>query len=160
MTRSDLSDGPVERFSVNGSVAAGSVVLGLVFGLIGLSMLAVSKASPGDRVFGCVLIGVALWFTYRGVRTGKVVVSGDEVTTRSFLRTRRYRVDALAGVEVRVGQTGPNGFRRQYLVLRRTDGGQVAFKDLNCRPARPGEPQTVVERAAEAIQKALDTPHG
>jgi hypothetical protein len=159
MAESQSGGEKASRFSVNATVALASIVAGLVFGLIGLSMVTVQKASTGDRIFGCVLIAFAAWFAYRGVTGGKVVVTHDGVTTRSFLRTRHYPADSLSGAEVRVGQTGPNGFGRQYLVLRRADGGQVAFKELNCRPVGDSEGETVVEQAAEAIQAALGTAH-
>jgi hypothetical protein len=144
-----------ERFGVNRSVAVGAVVFASVCGLIGLSMMTVHTSPVGGRIFGAVMVVFAVWFGFRGVTGGRVTVSATSVTTRSFLRTHRYQPGKLAGARVGIGQTGPSGFGRQYLVLTLTDGSEVAFRELNCRPAPNGEVATVVERAVSAIGQAL-----
>ena len=106
------------------------------------------------RYMGDVRI-VAAWFTYRGVRSGTVVLSDDAVTTHGFLRTRRYLLPDLSGADVRIGQTGPSGFGREYLVILRADGTEAPFKELNSPPAHDGNPTTVVQRAAAAIRGAV-----
>ena len=45
-----------------------------------------------------------------------------------------------------------NGFGREYLILRRSDGTSTAFMELNSKPSGS---LTAVQRAAQAINGAL-----
>ncbi len=160
MAESDHGGGRATRFSVDATIALGSAAFGLLIGLIGLSMATAQQASTGDRVPGLLAVSFAVWFAYRGATAGKVTVGDQMVTTRSFLRTRHYRASELASAEVRIGRTGPNGFGRQYLVLRRVDGSDVAFRGLNCKPVCDGQTPTVVEQCVAAISSALEDDPG
>jgi hypothetical protein len=126
--------------------------MGIFFALLGLAQLADGRpVAAGSRIFGGCLLAAGVWFAWRGYRSATVIVERGRVVTRSFLRSSSYRTADLVGADVEVGQTGFNGFGREYLVLELADGSRRAFKELNARPTHPPEESTVVRRAAEAI---------
>lgn len=147
MTVTDLTP---ERFD-NRVAQVVAALFGGLFVLIGLSGF-VASASPGTAAV-YLLFGV--YTVVRGLRSSLVIVDGSGVTTRSMVRTRRYALSELSGVEVAVGRTGFAGFGREHLVLHRADGQDVAFKELNCPPPKPPDESSVVRRAAASINERL-----
>lgn len=122
---------------------------GGLFVVLGLAGLA---ASSGTAVI-YLLFGV---FTIaRGLRSSSVIVDELGVTTRSMVRTRRYRYSELRGVEVAVGPTGFASSSREHLVFQRVDGQDVAFKELNCTPKHSPEATSIVRCAAVCIGERL-----
>jgi len=148
----------VERFGTsrgearfeNGAARIAGACFGAVVAFIGLGGLA-----SGEFGAAAILAG-GLFFSYRALRSATVVLSSSDVELRGFARTRRLRLKDLAAAEVAIGQTGMNGFGREYLVLHRHDGAKAAFKELNAKPS-PTE-STVVHKAARAINDALREP--
>jgi len=128
-----------------------AALFGGLFVLIGLSGF-VASASPGIAAV-YPLFGV--YTIVRGLRSSLVIVDGSGVTTRSMVRTRRYPLSELRGVEVAVGRTGFAGFGREHLVFHRADGEDVAFKELNCRPPKPPQATSVVRDAAACVNERL-----
>lgn len=147
MTVTDLTP---QRFD-NRVAQVVAALFGGLFVLIGLSGF-VASASPGTAAV-YLLFGV--YTVFRGLRSSLVVVDGSGVTTRSMVRTRRYALSELRGVEVAVGRTGLAGFGREHLVLHRADGQDVAFKELNCPPPKAPATSSVVRRAAASINERL-----
>ncbi len=147
-------DDPVVRRFDNRVAQITGAAFGALIALLGLAGL----AEPSSRGTGAIYLSFGLYTLVRGLRSACVVVRGSGVTTRSMLRTRRYAFSELRGVEVAVGRTGFNGFGREFLVLHLSDGRDVAFKELNCKPSKePGE-ASVVTRASACIAERL-SPH-
>jgi hypothetical protein len=121
----------------------------ILIAVIGLAMLTDASA----RVSGIIFFVLGACFTVRAMRSSSVILRDDEVETRSILRTRRYALSELEGVDVAVGRTGLNGFGREHLVLHRQDGTRVVFKDMNAKPSTAHD--TNVRRAAKAITDSL-----
>ncbi len=135
------------------------LMAGGVFALLGLSGIMASSVSTGDRVFGAVfLLPVGIWFGYRGWRSSVVTVTADRLVLCSFLRTRRLPLDQVSRASVGVGNTGPTGWGRQYLVVEMRDGSEVVLKELNAKPRRRPGPPTVVERCVAAINEVVSPP--
>lgn len=109
--------------------------------------------SQGATIEGLVWVLVGFVFAYRGLRSATVLVTPTEVELRGFARTRHVTIGELSQVVVAIGRTGMNGFGREYLVLHRSDGTQLAFKELNAKPTKTAD--TVVQRAARAIGEAM-----
>lgn len=147
MTMTDLTP---QRFD-NRVAQVVAALFGGLFVLIGLSGF-VASASPGTATV-YLLFGV--YTIVRGLRSSLVVVDGSSVTTRSMVRTRRYPLPELRGVEVAVGRTGLAGFGREHLVFHRADGQDIAFKELNCPPPKAPDTSSVVRRAAASINERL-----
>lgn len=122
-----------------------------LIGIIGISMV----AHPSDRWAGLVFTALGAAFAVRSWRSSCVVADDSGATTRSIVRTRRYPYAELRGVEVAVGQTGLNGFDRQYLVFHRVNGQDVAFKEFNSRRPKDPDRSSVVEQATEFINGHL-----
>ena len=142
---------PTARF-----VGAGAA---LVFALLGLALAFSPEEGLGSQLFGVALGLGAIWFAWRSARSATVVVSpAAGVTTRSVFRTRRYPAAALASARVGVGNSGPNGWGRQYLVLVLGDGSQFGFTELNARAPRHRSVSTVVERCVVAINEVVSPP--
>jgi hypothetical protein len=125
-------------------VAAG---FGGLIALVGLAM-----AAAGD-IAGVGFLAFGGYTVFRGLRTSNVTVDDDSVLTRSMVRTRRFPFAELARVEVAVGQTGMNGFGREYLVFHRLEGAPFAFKELNAKHVPGG--YSVVVQAARAIDAGI-----
>ena len=117
-----------------------------------IALIGLGGASRGE-VTGLGYLAFGGFTVFRGLRSSSVSVDSDAVLTRSILRTRRFPVSKLAGVEVAVGRTGMNGFGREHLVLSRIDGPPFAFKELNAKPS--ATELTEVRRAAAAIDAAI-----
>jgi hypothetical protein len=92
-------------------------------------------------------LGVAALLAYRALSSSAVVVDHWGIETHSMMRTHRYAFTDLNRVEVAVGRTGMTGFDREYLLIHRRDGRDIAFKALNCRRSK-GDAVSVVARAA------------
>jgi hypothetical protein len=92
-------------------------------------------------------------FTFRALVSATVVVKLSTLDLQGFARTRHLRLDSLAFATVEIGTTGMNGHGREYLVLHRTDGSIVRFKELNAKPSR--DRATVVQHAADAVNHAI-----
>lgn len=85
-----------------------------------------------------------------------MVVTGTAVELRGLLRTRRVLLSDLSHAEVGIGRVGVVGYRRQVVVLKRGDGTEVVFKELN-RASSQATP-TTVESAVAAVNRALAPP--
>lgn len=129
-------------------------IAGAVFGAL---IVVIGMAGLAESSFGtaAVYLVFGAYTVVRGLRSSRVVVDGSGVTTRSMVRTRRYPFSELRGVEVAVGRTGFAGFGREHLVFHRADGQDVAFRELNCRPAKPPDTTSIVRRAAARINERL-----
>lgn len=138
----------LERFDNRQAQIAGGVAAA-VFALIGLGGLA------AGHLEGLIWLLFGAFSIVWALRSSCVVVDATSVVTRSMVRTRRYPLSELRGVEVVVGRTGFTGFGREYLVVHRADGQDVAFKELNCRPPMEPDGTSVVRRAAAAINGRL-----
>jgi hypothetical protein len=141
-------DDVARRFDNRQAQVVGAVCFGL-FGLIGVAGLV------SGRLEGLIWLSVGVVLAVRGLRSSCVVVDGSGVVTRSIVRARRSGFSELRAVEVAVGRTGMNGFGREYLVLHRADGQDVAFKELNCRPPKDPGRDSVVRDAASCINGRL-----
>jgi hypothetical protein len=139
-----------ERFD-NRVAQVVAALFGGVVVVIGLSGLLAGASIGAATVY--LLVGVCT--IVRGLRSSRVIVDESAVTTRSMVRTRRFRLQELRGVEVAVGPTGFAGFGREHLVFHRADGDDVAFKELNCRPPEAPGTSSVVRRAAACINERL-----
>jgi hypothetical protein len=106
--------------------------------------------SSGD-VFGWVYLIVGALAVVRSMRSSSVVLGPHVVETRSIMRTRRFPLSDLTGVEVAIGRTGMNSGEREYLIFERSDGPRFSFKELN---AKPGE-DSIVQLAEAAISERL-----
>lgn len=149
MVVSHRPDPVVQRFE-NGAAQKVLAAFSALVAVIGLAEL----ADPALRGTGAFFFVGGVFFTVRALRSSSVVVDESGVSTRSIVRTRRYELSELRGVDVAVGRTGFNGFGREHLVLHRADGQDVAFKELNCRPPK-GDASSVVRRAAACINERL-----
>jgi hypothetical protein len=145
---------PPVRFSVRAAQIP-AAAFGTLIALLGLAGLTDTAEPAGSRIFGALTMIFGIWFVYRGVRSAAVLVTAETVTTRSFLRTRRYQTAQLTDAEVGVGQTGPTGFGREFLLLHLADGSTVRFKELNNRPSKVSGRPTVVQQAVAAIRDAI-----
>lgn len=114
--------------------------------------------SDGGRAAGLVMLISSALLVRRCFRSSDVLVDDVTVTTRSFLSTRRHALRDLKGVAVVRGRTGLNGGGREYLVLHRSDGSTVPFRELNSRPSDQQDRPSVVEQAAAAIRRRLPLP--
>jgi hypothetical protein len=128
--------------------------LSAIVALIGLGML----ASPGVRVPGAILVVFWSFIAIRALRTSCVVVRADEVETRSLLRARRHRFADLRRVEVGLRRTGLNGSSREYLIFQAADGRQFAFMEMNSKPPKGPDEESVIRRAAAYINDQLSEP--
>lgn len=119
--------------------------------VIGLAML----TSPDTRVPG--LLFAVVWgaVAFRALRASSVVVREDDVEIRSIVRTKRHRLADVGRVEVAYSRLGLYGSGREYLVFLRTDGRQESFMELNCRPPRDPDGDSVVRQAAAHINDRL-----
>ncbi len=143
----------VERFDNRQAQVVGALCAAL-FALIGLSMV-VAPAGSSTRLYGACFTLLSVLLAVQALRSSCVVVDDSAVVTRSIVRTRRYLFVELRGVDVAVGRTGFNGFGREFLVLHLSDGRDVVFKELNCKPSKePGE-ASVVTRASACIAERL-----
>lgn len=142
-------DGAVARFN-NRAEQIALATYGTLVSAVGLSQIASSQ-----EVYGLVLVITGIIVAWRGASTSCVIVGKSTVSTRSAIWTRRYALFELHHAEVAVGQTGFNGFGREYLVFHRKDGRDVRFKGLNCRPPKDPIGTSVVRRAAHCINERL-----
>jgi hypothetical protein len=138
-----------EVFENRPAQIVGALVAG-VFTFIGFAM--VSK--PDTRWTGLVFAFAGSFSLFRAMRSSSVAVDDTHVITRSMVRTRRFELAKLSGVEVAVGQTGWTGFGREYLVIHQSGEKTFSFRELNSKPSG-GPTKTVVRRAAEAIEERL-----
>ena len=137
------------RFDNRSAQLALGLFCGL-FVLIGLGGVASGSWS------GLVYLVAGTAFGVRALRSSWVIVRKEFVEARSLLRTRRYPLADLVGVEVAVGRTGSNGFGREHLVFRFRDGREQRFVELNAKSTIHGE-VTVVGRAAKFVDDRLRT---
>ena len=101
---------------------------------------------------GLVLLAVGVLAMTRAWRSATVVVRDSDIELRGFLRTRRIPLASLDHAEVAVGQTGMNGYGREYLTLLQRDGAALAFKELNAKPSPVG---TEVQSAVRQINSTI-----
>jgi hypothetical protein len=139
-----------ERFD-NRVAQVALTLFSALIAVIGLAML----AEAATRWSGACFLVFGVLFGIRALRSSNIVVDHSGVTTRSIVRTHRYAFSELQGVAVAVGRTGLNGFGRQYLILHRSDGGEVAFRELNSSPPEHPGTTSVVQRAAASISARL-----
>jgi hypothetical protein len=144
----------VEVFG-NADAQFASILFGGSIVVIGL----LTATDPGSRWLGAFYIGVGLVFGVRGSHGSSVVVTDEAVEMKSAMRTKRFPIARLTGVEVRVGQTGLTGFGREYLVLHLADGSTYRFNELNAKPSSDGSYETGVRQAAASIERALGSSH-
>lgn len=142
-------DPTVQRFE-NRVAQVALASFSALIALLGLAGL----AEPSSRGSGAIFLLVGAFFVVRALGSSAVVVDDSSVSTRSILRTRRYGFTELRGVGVSTGRTGLTGFGREHLVLHRSDGQDVAFKELSCPPPK-GEAISIVGRAAACINERL-----
>ena len=140
---------PIARLTI----AAG----GIGFALIGLGGLQANDSNTGARLFAVAMLVVGAWFVFRAARGPMVIVSSSQVTTRSFVRTRRFDLDTLQSVEVAVGSVTPISGRRDYLVFNAA-GAQYPLREMNSLH-RKGRADNVVHRAARCINDRLSVLH-
>jgi hypothetical protein len=141
----------VARFDNRQAQIAGGV-FGAVICVIGLGGLTTGQLE------GVIWLLVGAYTIVRSLRSSLVLIDDSSVVTRSMVRTRRYVLSELRGVEVAVGRTGFVHFGREYLVFQRADGQDVGFKELSCRPPKEPDGSSVVRRAAAAINGRLPRP--
>lgn len=150
--------GPPVRFSVD-SARFVVMAVGCIFAAAGFDELI------GGWGVGALQVSVALFFlgfgifaVIRGFLSATVIVAPRAITLRSAYRTRIIPTTEVSGTAVEVGNTGFNGWGRQYLVVTKTDGTVIRFKELNAKvPEVPGV-QTVVERCVAAINEVVSPP--
>ena len=130
--------------------------------LLGAFVLSVGLEKLGDsssRVSGA---WFAVWGAYivlRALRPSSVAVDQLGVTTRSMLRTRRYSFRELLDVDIAVA-TGFPHFGREHLVFHQSNGRDRAFKQIMSRPPKDDPNNSLVRRAAMAIDARLSPAGG
>jgi hypothetical protein len=139
------------RDFVNRPARLVGVAFGAAICFIGLGGLLVR----GGQVGGLISLVIGALFASRCVVSSSVSVDDGQVTTRSLFRTRRYAFDDLQHVDVVVGATGLNLAGREYLVFKRSDGSEASFRELNCRPPKRDNLDSLVRSAAKYINERL-----
>jgi hypothetical protein len=123
-----------------------------------IAILGLLMTSHGDAIAGWIFAGVGLGLVVRAFCSCDVVVDQNEVRMRSLVFTRRFALKDITSADVEVGRTGMNGFDREYLVLHRVVGADVAFKELNSAPSTSSVAVTTVQQAAHAINERIGNP--
>ncbi len=127
------------------------IALAVFAGILGILGVAGLIAENGSLIAGIGFIAAAGLILSRALQSATVIVSDRVVIARSVFRRRRFDLSELRRAELAVGKVGINGFDREYLVLKRLDGGEFAFKELNARLVKPPNCDSVVRRATRCI---------
>jgi hypothetical protein len=112
--------------------------------------------SHANPIAGWIFAGLGGGLAIRSFYSSDVLVDEGTVRTRSVAFTRTYPLKDITSASVEIGRTGMNGFGREYLVLHRVDGTDVAFKELNSAPSASSVALTTVQQAARAINDRIN----
>lgn len=108
-----------------------------VFLVVGLSGLITEPAGNGSFLFAAGLTVVSAVLVVRTFRMATIIVTGDTLVIRGFLRSRRIPIETIRTVEA-IEERNMYGMAGRTLAILTRDGGQVVAGEFWSRVNRSG----------------------
>jgi hypothetical protein len=125
----------------------------VVFLLVGLSGLITEPVTNGSFLFAAGLTIVSAFLVLRTFRMATIIVTGEALVIRGFVRTRRIPIETIRSVEA-VDERNMYGMAGRTLVIHTKDGGRVVAGEFWSRVDRLGRTPRIDVIAGELSQLA------
>jgi hypothetical protein len=121
--------------------------------LVGLSGLITEPVANGSFLFAAGLTIFSALLVFRTFRMATIIVTGETLVIRGFLRTRRIPIETIRSVEA-IEQRNMYGMAGRTLAIHTKDGGRIVAGEFWSRVDRSDRAPSIDAITRELSQLA------